>query len=461
MKDNLGARNSSRKDDPKPAAWRNYIPVDPFAAAMPPISPEGLAEMVADIREHGIWNEVTIYRDANGNESILDGCNRLDAAEAAGLPIIKDGALNFDVVPHRYIEGNVDRKAYIRAQNFLRRHLDSEQKRTAIAKLLAEDPERSDRDIGREIGADHKTVAAERTKLESTGEIPQSETRRSKDGRIRPAHTPKAARSGTPAFHRAAKLGEDTVSRLRGTSLEKARELDELIILNRGAPPGEHTEVVQRLIAAAIAGEQVSAIAEGKRIVSGSADQHDHDEDGRDHANENGGDPHEQPDDDLSEEEWARIDAESDLQLTVADIIHRVTQVIPGGLNHFLENLSPEQTTAIGVLLGVRDASEAVAAITVVVKECLSHRESPWDEHTDLYCAKLAEITTLLHDAKTTPENKRSKQGHGASRRGLGKAGPPDNRFDTITMMSPSGVDADGNPNYGQPPADRSRATRS
>jgi hypothetical protein len=185
--------------------------------------------------------------------------------------------------------------------------------------------------------------------------------------------------------------------------------------------------VVQRLIAAAIAGEQVSAIAEGKRIVSGGADQHDHHEDGRDHANENGGDPHEQPDDDLSEEEWARIDAESDLQLTVADIIHRVNQVIPGGLNHFLENLSPEQTTAIGVLLGVRDASEAVAAITVVVKECLSHWESPWD----------------------------------ASRRGLGKAGPPDNRFDTITMMSPSGVDADGNPNYGQPPADSSRATRS
>jgi hypothetical protein len=141
--------------------------------------------------------------------------------------------------------------------------------------------------------------------------------------------------------------------------------------------------------------------------------------------------PAEQPDDDPSEEEWARINAESDLQLSVADIIHRVDQVIP--LNHFLENLSPEQTTAIGLLLGVRDAGKAVAAITVVVKECLTHwGKSLWDEHTDLYCAKLAEITTLLRDAKTTPENKASKQDHGASRRGIGKAGPdrPENHDD-------------------------------
>src|SRR5262249_2267866 len=77
------------KSEPATAApgWRNPIPVDPFAAAMPPISPEGLAEMAADMQEAGIQNEVAIFRDADGKESVLDGCNRLDAAEAAGLPI--------------------------------------------------------------------------------------------------------------------------------------------------------------------------------------------------------------------------------------------------------------------------------------------------------------------------------------------------------------------------------------
>jgi hypothetical protein len=95
--------------------WRSCIAVDPLAANMPAISPEDFKEMVADISEHGIRNEITIFRDADRNESVLHGCTRLDAAEAAGLPIIKEGALDFDVVPHRYVEGNTDRKAYIRA----------------------------------------------------------------------------------------------------------------------------------------------------------------------------------------------------------------------------------------------------------------------------------------------------------------------------------------------------------
>jgi len=59
---------------------------------------------------------------------------------------------------------------------------------------------------------------------------------------------------------RRTKLGNTTVNRLRGTSLGSAAEMDELVELNRGAPDGEHTEIVRALIAAAVAGEKVSAL---------------------------------------------------------------------------------------------------------------------------------------------------------------------------------------------------------
>jgi hypothetical protein len=67
---------------------------------------------------------------------------------------------------------------------------------------------------------------------------------------------------GRKQLFRTMKLGEDVMDRIKGTSLDRPEELDELVILNRGAPIGEHTEVVKRLIDAAAAGEDVSAVAE-------------------------------------------------------------------------------------------------------------------------------------------------------------------------------------------------------
>jgi hypothetical protein len=57
------------------------------------------------------------------------------------------------------------------------------------------------------------------------------------------------------------KLGDDTVDALKTTSLGSAREQDALIFLNRGAPEGEHTPIVKQLVADAIAGKDVSAVA--------------------------------------------------------------------------------------------------------------------------------------------------------------------------------------------------------
>jgi hypothetical protein len=60
---------------------------------------------------------------------------------------------------------------------------------------------------------------------------------------------------------RCSKLGEATITKLKGTSLDSAAELDELIMLNRGAPEGGHTARVKQLVEAAVAGKEVSAIA--------------------------------------------------------------------------------------------------------------------------------------------------------------------------------------------------------
>lgn len=57
------------------------------------------------------------------------------------------------------------------------------------------------------------------------------------------------------------KLGDDLIDKIKGTTLDRADEMRELVMLNRGAPEGEHTDIVKRLVADAIAGKAVSALA--------------------------------------------------------------------------------------------------------------------------------------------------------------------------------------------------------
>jgi hypothetical protein len=81
----------------------------------------------------------------------------------------------------------------------------------------------------------------------------------------------KRKRNSVIRANRAMKLGADTLARLAGTSLDRSQELDELVVLNRGVPPGEHTEIVRQLVADAIAGKAVSAIAASAKITGREA----------------------------------------------------------------------------------------------------------------------------------------------------------------------------------------------
>ena len=68
---------------------------------------------------------------------------------------------------------------------------------------------------------------------------------------------------GRAQLFRTMKLGEEAMNRIKNTSLDSSDEMDELVMLNRGAPDGTLSEIVTRLIDAAAKGEAVSAVAEG------------------------------------------------------------------------------------------------------------------------------------------------------------------------------------------------------
>jgi hypothetical protein len=268
-------------------SWRDILGVHPAAARFPPMPPDELKALGEDIRKHGLREPVVVIRQYRRREDgkldlreydlvLIDGRNRLDAMELAGFVLVRDGKLD-PKLGHEalgleplsgggYAEFEFDSDdevyAFVFSRNYHRRHLSSEQRQHCLIEHIARTPEKSDRQIGKEIGVEHKAIARARAKGEATGAVAPVEKRVGGDGRARKQPT---KRNLTRAMHhRRMKLGDDIVDSLEGTSLDNARELDELITLNRNAPKGGLTKPVQQLVAAAKAGEDVSAIAYSK-----------------------------------------------------------------------------------------------------------------------------------------------------------------------------------------------------
>lgn len=89
------------------------------------------------------------------------------------------------------------------------------QKRALIAESLKADPQLSNREHGRRVGVDHKTVDAIRVPMESRGEIPHVSDRTDTLGRSQhtPEH-PSTPRKDTPMFQ---PDDNDTLTPLRVT----------------------------------------------------------------------------------------------------------------------------------------------------------------------------------------------------------------------------------------------------
>jgi ParB-like chromosome segregation protein Spo0J len=173
-------------------SWRDVLPVHPETSKLPRLSPDELAELAADIKEHGLRRKIDLYEDASGTVWVVDGTNRLDALESSGVKVITPNgqlAHAYCGQTHRMHESQVP--AWVISTNVRRRHLSQAQKREALVQLRKLDPGKSNRGIAKEIGFDDKTVGAVRAKLDATAEIPQLDTATGADGKQRAVKKPK------------------------------------------------------------------------------------------------------------------------------------------------------------------------------------------------------------------------------------------------------------------------------
>jgi hypothetical protein len=210
----------SSKPTKAPSSWRDVLPIHPAAELFPRMSEDELLTLGEDIKKRGLASAVILWSPGylgDGMEArplfVLDGCNRLDAMERAGLPVVNaKGKLNEfhgACFVTRYekrkvysmeiggrggasdhVEPWTDPYQFVISANINRRHLTAEQKRELIAKLLKADPNKSDRQIGAMTKADNKTVAKVRREQERREEIPHVEARTDTKGREQPAKKP-------------------------------------------------------------------------------------------------------------------------------------------------------------------------------------------------------------------------------------------------------------------------------
>jgi hypothetical protein len=164
--------------------WRDVLKIHPACALFPPMGPDELRALGADIKQNGLQSPI-ITQDG----VIIDGRNRLDAMELVGMTVIENGTRRLsDEVPWEILDDEVDPFAYVISANIHRRHLTTAQKGELIEALLKVRPERSDRATAKIAQVSDKTVGAVREKLEGRAEIPHVERRDDTIGRSQPAH---------------------------------------------------------------------------------------------------------------------------------------------------------------------------------------------------------------------------------------------------------------------------------
>jgi hypothetical protein len=258
---------------PKPS-WRDVLKIHSAAELFPRMSPDELRALGEDIVKNGLTSPIVLWRvDAKAPVQLLDGRNRLDAIEIVtaseiviGPPSLTAGEDFLAVDKVIMLEKSVDPYAYVISANINRRHLTAEQKRELIGKLLKDDPTKSNRQIAKMVGASHPHVAKVREQAEKAGDVEMVTTSVDTKGRQQQVHKPRKPRNpAREKLHREMKLSPDVVEKIKGTSLDSAREQDALIRLDRGASEGGHTEDVKKLVEAAVAGKPVSAVALWKK----------------------------------------------------------------------------------------------------------------------------------------------------------------------------------------------------
>ena len=204
-----------------------HLKPHPLASLLPSMAGDALDALTADVKANGLQSEIVVY-----DGLVLDGRHRLRVCDLLGIePKI------------RIFEGTEDQaRALVLSLNLHRRHLNSEQRRELVERLLQAKPEKSNNAIAKTASVDDKTVAKVRVALEARSEIPNVAKRTDSKGREQPAKKSRAtpnARSPKSVVPRrvvtAKTLADDYRKRISHDYLELA--------------DGQKREFVQRLVA--------------------------------------------------------------------------------------------------------------------------------------------------------------------------------------------------------------------
>jgi hypothetical protein len=183
--------------------WRDSIPVHPAADFFPLMGDSALRELADDIARHGLRERIKViersprgqdgvYRVSHVDQVVIDGRNRLDALELAGVTIFHSGRAGTKLDPDLIdvvrdgLDTDDDINAYVISANIHRRHLTLMQKKDLVAALLEGNPDRSNRSIAELVKVDHKTVGKARREKEARGEIPHVDKAVDSKGRLQP-----------------------------------------------------------------------------------------------------------------------------------------------------------------------------------------------------------------------------------------------------------------------------------
>ena len=167
-----------------PKSWRDTLPVHPAADIFPMMTKDEIRALADDIKEHGLWEKVSYYYEGK-KRFLLDGRNRAEALELLGRRDHFDDGI--EVVTDPY--------AYVITKNIHRRHLNVEDRQHLLITLIARSPEKSNRQLAKEVGVTDKTIAKARSKGEQLRSVPQLKKRTGADGKSRPATKPTASKS--------------------------------------------------------------------------------------------------------------------------------------------------------------------------------------------------------------------------------------------------------------------------